>query len=566
MTQQHVGVEAAAFAHRRPNECRQVVSPEKYKSASGPLAMTTPVSWLHYDPENYDELLADKVKATKEQFAPWLQRDEPEFIVYPTSPSNFRERTRFAIARLPTPDSDLCYALFDGGAPSVAVESFPIASKRINELMPALLRILNASPVLGSSLAAAHFLGTQSGDMLVSLIYGAAMAEGWAEAAEACRTALGVPSLMGRSKGECIVLGKGNWVEETLRLDDGRALTYRQAEGSFSNPSAAMAERTLSFLCGCAEQAAAACGEAAAGRPLNLLELYCGNGNHTAALARHFHKVLCVEIDRKLCDAADLNLARNGVSNAHVLCVSSGTFCKRLLRRLKAQRRDRLAGRPWDETQQRQQQQQQQQQEARPARIRLRPVSATALSVSVTIPSRASTGSGATRGVASSSSDRSSEAAWLREVERAQDVILVDPPRSGLDEDTRALVAMYEHILYVSCNPAKLREDMETLGDEYEVRRFAIFDHFAYSGHLECGAYLRRRKRPEHAGGEGGHIDGEELSPAQVAVELARKAEAAGGGRHDGSDEVDELVGRGGELEGTKAATRSEKRARCVLL
>ena len=273
---------------------------------------------------------------------------------------------------------------------------------------------------------------------------------GWAEAAGR-RTALGVPSLMGRSKSECIVRARtAGW--RRRQLDDRRALTYRQAEGSFSNPSAAMAERTLSFLCGCAEQAAAACGDAAAGRPLNLLELYCGNGNRTAALARHFHKVLCVEIDRKLCDAADLNLARNGVSNAHVLS-ELGHLLQAPLRRLKAQRRDRLAGRPWVETQQ--QQQQQQQQEARPARIRLRPVSATALSVSVTIPSPASTGSVPPVG-------------WPRRRPigrprprgfsgRAQDVILVDPPRSGLDEDTRALVAMYEHILYVSCNPAKLR-------------------------------------------------------------------------------------------------------------
>ena len=78
-------------------------------------------------------------------------------------------------------------------------------------------------------------------------------------------------------------------------------------------------------------------------------------------------------------------------------------------------------------------------------------------------------------------------------MQRAQDVILVDPPRAGLDEDTRQLVALYEHVLYVSCNPARLREDLEALGDAYEVRRFAIFDHFAYSGHLECGAYLRRK-------------------------------------------------------------------------
>ena len=42
---------------------------------------------------------------------------------------------------------------------------------------------------------------------------------------------------------------------------------------------------------------------------------------------------------------------------------------------------------------------------------------------------------------------------------------------------------------------------------------------------------------------------------AQVAVELAREAQAARGGRHDRRDEVVEVTeGRGGELEGAEAA------------
>ena len=456
------------FAHRRPAEgtpCRQIVSPDQYAAADGPMVMTTPISWLHYAPSDYDKLLAEKVDDTRQLFAPWLT-DHTPFDVFPTAPSHFRERTRFAIARLPTPESDLCFALFDGGAPSVAVTCFPIASKHINELMPRLLALLNAEPLLGSSLAATHFLGTQSGDMLVSLIYGAPLPPGWSAAAEICRAALGVPSLMGRAKGECVVLGKGNWVEETYHLADGRALTYRQAEGSFSNPSAAMCEHTLNFLGACAEEAAAACMHAAAngneGTPTkagkvrpwarlpNLLELYCGNGNHTCALAPRFEKVLCVEIDKKLCDAAEFNLARNGVENAHVLCVSSGSFCKRLQRRLKAQQR------------------------------------AIALGAEAASP--------AGKSPATPPKEETREAAWLREVQRGQDVILVDPPRSGLDADTRQLVSLYDHILYVSCNPSRLRADLKYLGDAYEVRRFAIFDHFAYSNHLECGAYLRRRK------------------------------------------------------------------------
>jgi hypothetical protein len=46
----------------------------------------------------------------------------------------------------------------------------------------------------------------------------------------------------------------------------------------------------------------------AAPRPLELLELYCGNGNHTVAMAGAFDRVLGVEINPKLVEAANVNL------------------------------------------------------------------------------------------------------------------------------------------------------------------------------------------------------------------------------------------------------------------
>ena len=82
----------------------------------------------------------------------------------------------------------------------------------------------------------------------------------------------------------------------------------------------------------------------------------------------------------------------------------------------------------------------------------------------------------------------------MRDAQRSTDVILVDPPRCGLDDDTRELIQLYDHILYVSCNPPALRADLERLGDAYELRRFAVFDHFAYSNHLEVAVHVRRRR------------------------------------------------------------------------
>jgi tRNA (uracil-5-)-methyltransferase len=83
----------------------------------------------------------------------------------------------------------------------------------------------------------------------------------------------------------------------------------------------------------------------------------------------------------------------------------------------------------------------------------------------------------------------------MREAQRRTDVVLVDPPRCGLDDETRGLVQLYDHILYISCNPSALLADLHVLSDAYTVERMAIFDHFAYSHHLEVGVHLRRRNR-----------------------------------------------------------------------
>ena len=51
------------------------------------------------------------------------------------------------------------------------------------------------------------------------------------------------------------------------------------------------------------------------------------------------------------------------------------------------------------------------------------------------------------------------------------ETILVDPPRSGLDDKTRKLVASFDTILYISCEPlGSLKRDMQLLGKSHEVR------------------------------------------------------------------------------------------------
>jgi tRNA (uracil-5-)-methyltransferase len=70
--------------------------------------------------------------------------------------------------------------------------------------------------------------------------------------------------------------------------------------------------------------------------------------------------------------------------------------------------------------------------------------------------------------------------------------VLVDPPRSGLDDDTLSMVQNYQNIMYISCNPQTLKDNLATLQKTHTIRRFAIFDQFPYTHHVECGVYLHR--------------------------------------------------------------------------
>ena len=71
--------------------------------------------------------------------------------------------------------------------------------------------------------------------------------------------------------------------------------------------------------------------------------------------------------------------------------------------------------------------------------------------------------------------------------------ILVDPPRAGLDSQTEQLVTGFDNILYISCNPDTLFNNLKQICTTHRIDQFAIFDQFPYTDHIECGVMLRRK-------------------------------------------------------------------------
>lgn len=75
------------------------------------------------------------------------------------------------------------------------------------------------------------------------------------------------------------------------------------------------------------------------------------------------------------------------------------------------------------------------------------------------------------------------------------DLVVVDPPRTGLGAETNAqlLRIAAPAMIYVSCDPATLGRDLRTLtGSGYVIHRIALADLFPQTFHLETLVELRR--------------------------------------------------------------------------
>jgi 23S rRNA (uracil1939-C5)-methyltransferase len=77
----------------------------------------------------------------------------------------------------------------------------------------------------------------------------------------------------------------------------------------------------------------------------------------------------------------------------------------------------------------------------------------------------------------------------------AADVVLMDPPRIGLEESVREALrkAKPKRIVYLSCDPATLARDLsEILQDGYSIASIELFDLFPQTPHVETLVRLER--------------------------------------------------------------------------
>lgn len=73
------------------------------------------------------------------------------------------------------------------------------------------------------------------------------------------------------------------------------------------------------------------------------------------------------------------------------------------------------------------------------------------------------------------------------------DVVMVDPPRKGLDNKSieNILKIRPDRFVYISCNPATLVRDLAKFEDVYDISEIQPVDMFPFTSHVECVAVLQ---------------------------------------------------------------------------
>ena len=361
----------------------------------------------HIHPDNYEKQLSNKQHDMAELFSCFML---PEVNVFQSIPLNYRLRAEFRVWHQ---GDDIYYIMFDSQTKEkFRVDNFPVASQLINKAMKALLIAIKEIKELRYKLFQVDFLSTLSGELLISMLYHKPLEVNWENSALKLKkqlSAIAPVDIIGRAKKQKIILNK-DYVMESLMVGDKKFI-YQQVENSFTQPNGGVNEKMLFW----SQQATMNVGG-------DLIELYCGNGNFSIALAQNFNRVLGTEISKTSVRSAQVNIKANNIENIDIVRMSSEEFSQAM----NGERQFR----------------------------RLEGFDLTAYNY---------------------------------------DTVLVDPPRAGLDIDSVRLVSRFDRIIYISCNPNTLKKNLDQLTKTHNIEKYALFDQFPYTNHIEVGMLLTKK-------------------------------------------------------------------------
>lgn len=360
----------------------------------------------------YTLQLAEKESRVRDLLSPFINKGESllPLDVFASVEQHYRQRAEFRIWH---EGVDLYHIMFNQETKQqYRVDSFPVASLLINQVMTDVINKVKINPVLRKKLFQIDYLSATTNQIVVSMLYHTQLGPAWEIAIQALQKELSEQydiHFIGRAKKQKLVVSQ-DFVTERLAIHN-KVYTFKHIENSFTQPNAQVNCRMIEWVATHMQDISG-----------DLLELYCGAGNFTIPLSDYFDRVVATEISKTSVNAAQFNIAANHLDNCTILRMSSEEFVQaknkeREFRRLAAVNLD----------------------------------------------------------------------------EYNFSTVLVDPPRAGLDDDTIAMISRYDNIIYISCNPETLADNLATLTLTHEIVRSALFDQFPFTHHIESGVILKKR-------------------------------------------------------------------------
>lgn len=345
--------------------------------------------------------LEEKIRQIKELFK---ENYKEEFEIFTSSFKHYRTRAELSFYHK---DDDIFYAMFDEKTKKkYIIDTLDFCDEKICNLMPLLLDYIKKNFALKEKLFGVEFLASKK-ELSVTLLYHKDINLIEKELSDLSKNLQ--LNLIARSKKKKLIFQK-EILTQNLNIFD-KEFIYEFNNDCFIQPNTLINEKMIEWVLTILKQETTK----------DLLELYCGYGNFTIALASCFKKVLATELSKKNIQFALKNCELNQISNIDFIRLSS----EELSQAFKKEREFN----------------------------RLKHINLDDFNFSH---------------------------------------VLVDPPRSGLNKEVINLIKNYNNIIYISCNPLSLKENLDFLLKTHQITKFALFDQFVHTKHLECGILLKK--------------------------------------------------------------------------
>ena len=321
------------------------------------------------------------------------------------------------------------------------------------------------------------FVSQNPHSVILTLIYHKKLDKKWEQKAKELSQKLPQNlALIGRSKNQKITLTTDKLLE-SITLE--KTYIFLRSEGRFSQPNAYINPLMIDFVKSTIKSH----------KKEDLLELYCGEGNFCVSLASEFRRVLATEVVKSSIPALRENAKNNDVANITALRLSGEESIEALQGKREFFRAREIDFKSF-----------------RFSHILIDPprngISGNGI-IGDKISENLINGSKINKNIVSSSANKnkiseektSNNPRSTHQIDNKTNTknAIKNPPQKA--REMLDFIAKHDYVIYISCNPTSLKNDLQILLKTHKITHFGLFDQFPHTHHIESALILKKHQK-----------------------------------------------------------------------